>query len=76
METKLYNPSQLEVNLMNAIASLTRELEMKLPGYKVESIFKKEEVDNPSIIFRLQDRDNDPHEVVIRIIQRNDEIIG
>jgi len=74
MITKQYNPSQLEVEIARAIKSLSSELESKLKGCTINSIEDKIEADNPLLKVRLTDSDDDPHEIVLKIIQKPDQI--
>ena len=73
MKTSTYNPSQLEVDFANALYILQKELEKHLQGNqvtKVETFLKR---DNPMVKFNLVDKDGDPHEIVLRVIQIPDK---
>jgi hypothetical protein len=73
MKTPAYNPSNLEVDFANALFVLQKEIEKHLQDNQVihvESIVRK---DNPMVKFSLLDKDGDPHEIVIRIIQIPDK---
>lgn len=73
MKTSTYNPSPLEVDFANALYILQKELEKHLQGNqitKVETFLKR---DNPMVKFNLVDKDGDPHEVVLRVIQIPDK---
>jgi hypothetical protein len=73
MKTSTYNPSPLEVDLANALYILQKELEKHLQDNeitKVETYLKR---DNPMVRFNLVDKDGDPHEIVVRIIQIPDK---
>jgi molecular chaperone GrpE (heat shock protein) len=72
MRTTSYNPSKLEVALTDALSQLTEQLNSKLGKYTVESIKTKTREDNPSLVLSILDEDNDPHTVVVKIIQRPD----
>lgn len=74
MITKQYNPSQLEVEIAQAFIELSKEIEAKLSQYKIVEVEDKIQADNPMVKFKLIDQDNDPHEVVIKIIQKPDQI--
>lgn len=73
MKTSTYNPSPLEVDFANALYILQRDLEKHLQGNqitKVETFLKR---DNPMVKFNLVDKDGDPHEIVLRVIQIPDK---
>ena len=73
MKTSSYNPSPLEVDFANALYIVQKELEKHLQHNvitKVETHLKR---DNPMVKFTLVDKDGDPHEVVVRIIQIPDK---
>ena len=73
MKTSTYNPSPLEVDFANALYILQKDLEKHLQGNqitKVETFLKR---DNPMVKFNLVDKDGDPHEIVLRIIQIPDK---
>lgn len=73
MKTSSYNPSPLEVDFANALYILQGEIEKHLQGNeitKVETFLKR---DNPMVRFNLVDKDGDPHEIVVRIIQIPDK---
>ena len=72
METQQYNPSHLEIEFAHALTQLKKELEPYLTNNKIVSISTDEQSDNPGVLFHLEDTDGDPHELVIRIIQRVD----
>lgn len=74
MITKQYNPSQLEVEFAKAIAELSPEIEAKLNGFKITEIEDKIQADNPMVKIKLVDGDNDAHEVVLKIIQKPDQV--
>lgn len=73
MKTSTYNPSPLEVDFANALYIVQKELEKHLQDNqitKVETYLKR---DNPMVRFNLVDKDGDPHEIVVRIIQIPDK---
>lgn len=74
MITKQYNPSQLEVEFAKAIADLSQQIEAKLSGFKITEIEDKIQADNPMVKVKLIDGDNDPHEIVLKIIQKPDQL--
>jgi len=73
MKTTSYNPSPLEVDLAKGLCELQSELEQKLSGNKIQSIENRIEQDNPMVVLHTQDEDGDPHEIVVKIIQRPDQ---
>lgn len=73
MKTTSYNPSPLEIDMANALLILQGEIEKHMQDNKIihsESDLKK---DNPSITFNLLDKDGDPHEIVVKIVQIPDK---
>ena len=73
MKTKIYNPSQLEVQFANAIVKLKDQLERELNGCKILEVENKINADNPMLLFHLQDEDGDKHDLVVKLIQRPDK---
>lgn len=73
MITQQYNPSQLEVEIAKAIKELAPEIEGKLSQFKIINIEDKIKADNPMVRIKLSDKDNDKHEVVLKIIQKPDQ---
>jgi hypothetical protein len=70
MKTSTYNPSPLEVDFANALYILQKKHLQDNQVINVESNLRK---DNPMIKFNLLDKDGDPHEIVVRIIQIPDK---
>ncbi|AKD04414.1 hypothetical protein PKOR_16630 [Pontibacter korlensis] len=76
MRTRFYNPSKLEVNFAKAIRELTEQVETKLDeGERVIDTKSIHDADNPMVIFKLEDKEGDLHEVVVQVIQRPDSIV-
>lgn len=73
MKTEHYNPSQLEVELSYGLTEITGELEKYLTHNKIVKVENKIKEDNPMLLFHLLDSDGDPHEIVVKIIQRPDK---
>ena len=73
MKTSAYNPSPLEVDFANALFVLQKELEKNLHDNQIINVESHIRRDNPMVRFSLLDKDGDPHEVVIRIIQIPDK---
>ncbi|MEP2671634.1 MAG: hypothetical protein ABJH04_21700 [Cyclobacteriaceae bacterium] len=74
MKTSSYNPSTLEIDLANALLILQGEIEKHLQDNKIIHAESNLNKDNPSIKFNLLDKDGDPHELVVRIIQIPDKL--
>lgn len=73
MKTTTYNPSPLEVDFANALSALQSEIEKHLKGNKIIEIQNETKKENPILRFQLLDKDGDPHEIAIRIIQIPDK---
>lgn len=69
MKTTAYNPSPIEVNFSNALVILQKEIEKHLQDNKIVNIDPNLNRDNPMVKFSLLDKDGDPHEIVVRVIQ-------
>jgi hypothetical protein len=73
MKTSTYNPSPLEVDFANALYILQKELEKHLQGNQITNVETQLKKDNPMVRFSMVDKDGDPHEIVVRIIQIPDK---
>jgi hypothetical protein len=73
MKTSSYNPSPLEVDFANALQILQKDIEKHLQNNHISTIENNLGKDNPMVRFNLVDKDGDPHEIVIRIIQIPDK---
>lgn len=73
MKTEHYNPSQLEVEFSYGLTELKKDLEKYLAHNTISKIENKIKEDNPMLLFHLVDQDGDPHEVVVKVIQRPDK---
>ena len=73
MRTEHYNPSQIEVELAYALTELKSHMEKYLTHNKIEKIENHIQEDNPMLLINLVDEDGDPHEVVVKVIQRADK---
>ncbi len=73
MKTASYNPSPLEVDFANALSILQKELEKHLQHNQIINVESQVKRDNPMVKFSLVDKDGDPHEIVVRIIQIPDK---
>jgi hypothetical protein len=73
MKTSTYNPSPLEVDFANALFILQDQIQKHLHDNQVINVESDIRKDNPMVKFSLLDKDGDPHEVVIRIIQIPDK---
>ncbi|HZY78120.1 MAG TPA: hypothetical protein VFE50_01260 [Cyclobacteriaceae bacterium] len=73
MKTAAYNPSSLEVDFANALIILQKDIQKHVQGNQIVNIESNINRDNPMVKFSLVDKDGDPHEIVIRIIQIPDK---
>ena len=73
MKTTSYHPSTLEVDFANALFTLQKEIEKHLKDNQIVDIKNEIKNENPSLRFQLLDKDGDPHEVVIKVIQIPDK---
>ena len=73
MKTEHYNPSQLEVEFSYALTELQEELNKYLTHNSISKVENKIKEDNPMVLFHLVDKDGDPHEIVVQVIQRPDK---
>lgn len=73
MKTAAYNPSSLEVDFANALIILQKDIQKHLQGNQIVNIESNLNRDNPMVKFSLVDKDGDPHEIVVRIIQIPDK---
>jgi hypothetical protein len=73
MKTSTYNPSPLEVDFANSLYILQNEIQKHLQGNEVTNVETHLKRDNPMVRFSLLDKDGDPHEIVVRIIQIPDK---
>ena len=73
MKTTQYNPSALEVSFAQVIQDLKTEIEKRLPDNEILKIENDTSKDNPIVKFYLLDKDGDPHEIVLKVIQSPDK---
>lgn len=73
MKTSTYNPSSLEVEFANALKTICSEIEKHLPDNQITHVENHPGKENPMVKFSLVDKDGDPHEIVVRIIQIPDK---
>lgn len=73
MKTTTYNPSPLEVDFANALYILQDQIQKHLHDNEVINVESDIKQDNPIVKFSLLDKDGDPHEIVVRIIQIPDK---
>jgi hypothetical protein len=73
MKTNSYNPSPLGVDFANALMILQKEIQKHLQDNEIIHVESNIKRDNPLVKFNLLDKDGDPHEVVIRIVQIPDK---
>ena len=67
MKTSTYNPSPLEVDFANALFILQEQIQKHLHDNEVINVESNLKQDNPTVKFKLLDKDGDPHEIIIRI---------
>jgi hypothetical protein len=73
MKTSSYNPSPLEVDMANALFLVQKEIEKHLQDNQIVHVEMNINRDNPMVKFNLLDKDGDPHEIVVRIVQIPDK---
>lgn len=73
MKTSTYNPSPLEIDFANALFILQEQIQKHLHDNQVINVESDINQDNPTVKFSLLDKDGDPHEIVVRIIQIPDK---
>ncbi|MFN3402516.1 MAG: hypothetical protein ACK40G_00385 [Cytophagaceae bacterium] len=73
MKTLVYNPSKLEVDLINIIKDLQPTIEKQLKPASIIKVEHHLQEDNPLIVYKLIDEDGDKHEIVLKVIQRQDD---
>jgi len=73
MKTLFYNPSTLEVQFANVLAGLQDEIQKQISDYTIVKIDNNVNLDNPRLIFTLQDPDGDQHQIMVQCIQRIDD---
>ena len=73
MKTPSYNPSPLEVDFANALIILQKDIQKHLQGNEIVNVESNIKRDNPMVKFNLVDKDGDPHEIVVRIVQIPDK---
>lgn len=73
MKTSSYNPSPLETEFANALLKLQKDIEKNLTDNQVIHVETQILRDNPMVKFSLLDKDGDPHEIVLRVIQIPDK---
>lgn len=75
MKTHHYNPSVFEVKLASAITNCKAQIQEQIGDeFKIVDTEDRMNKDNPMLVFHLEDKDGDPHEVVVKIIQRPDKV--
>ncbi len=73
MKTSTYNPSPLETDFANALFILQDKIQKHLQDNEVINVETDLSKDNPVVKFSLLDKDGDPHEIVIKVIQIPDK---
>jgi hypothetical protein len=73
MKTPSYNPSPLEIDFANALIILQKDVEKHLQDNTIVHVESNMNRDNPMVKFNLLDKEGDPHEIVLRIVQIPDK---
>lgn len=74
MKTTSYNPSKLEVEIAKIIEKLKDQITAELPGRRIIAVDHDLEMDNPILFLTIQDDDGDKHKMVLKLIQKPDEL--
>ena len=74
MITKEYNPSPIEVRFVEVLCDLKDEINKRFHDFNVYSIENNTQLDNPTIDFFIEDKDGDRHEIILKVIQKPDEV--
>jgi hypothetical protein len=75
MKTQDYNPSPIEVRFVEVLHELKDEISNKLENFDFYKIENDTTLDNPTIEFFLRDNDGDEHEIVLKVIQKPDNLV-
>jgi hypothetical protein len=59
--------------MANALFIVQKEIEKHLQNNEIVHVETNIKRDNPMVKFNLLDRDGDPHEIVVRIVQLPDK---
>jgi hypothetical protein len=73
MKTTSYNPSALEIEMAHIIQELQEQISKKFRDNEIINIEANTETDNPIVRIQLLDKDGDPHELVLKVIQTPDK---
>jgi hypothetical protein len=73
MKTIHYNPSLIELEFAKIIADLREEIQQKSTFNTILDIEINNTRDNPNLVFKLEDKDGDKHQLIVQFIQRADE---
>lgn len=74
MKTTIYNPSPLETEMANVLVSLQKEIEKNLKDKSISQATADLTQDNPSVKLTVVDKEGDPHEIIIKIVQIPDKM--
>ncbi len=75
MKTVSYNPSDLEVEIANILKRLQGSISDQLKNRKITAIEHKLDMDNPTLNLYISDDDGDKHVIVMKLIQKPDDLI-
>lgn len=73
MKTTSYNPSALEIEMTHIIHELQEQISKKFRDNEILNIEANTETDNPIVRIQLLDKDGDPQELVLKVIQTPDK---
>jgi hypothetical protein len=73
MKTHNYNPSPLEIEMAEILASMQDEINSRLTHSDIVDIRKELHNDNPLLIIRTKDKENDSHILTIKFMQKPDD---
>jgi len=74
MKTKSYNPSPLEVEFVSVIESLQQDINKRLEKSEVQYFEHNLNIDNPTLKAKIIDEDGDEHTLILKVIQRPDDV--
>ncbi|MEX0967487.1 MAG: hypothetical protein WD077_09630 [Bacteroidia bacterium] len=71
MKTIDYNPSKSEIEFSKALQGLMGEMEKRV-SFRILSS-RHQTADNPYLHLKIEDKDGDRHEMIIKFIQRYED---
>jgi hypothetical protein len=70
MKFDTFNPSELEIQVCDALSKLTPEIQKQLVNLSIVNTAVSLNKDNPELTLNLSDKDGDMHTITISIIHR------